>query len=64
MAEGKVDDQLEGAIVHTAKQLGYDNIKELQFEVIQKVFTGHNVFAVLLTGFGKSSMLWVPSTCF
>ena len=48
MAAGKVKDEgLEGAIVHAAKKLGY-NIKDLQFDV-QKVVTGHDVFAVAIT---------------
>jgi len=36
-----VGDQLQGAIVHTVKEMGYNNVKEIQFEVIQKVITGN-----------------------
>ena len=55
MAEDEFEsEKLKSAIVRAAQQLGYGNVKELQFEVIQKVMTGHNVFAVLPTGFGKS----------
>jgi len=40
-----VEGQLQGAIVHAVKQIGYNNVKEIQFEVIQKVITGNkNVF--------------------
>ena len=38
--------------VHVAKKLGY-NVKELQFDVVQKIVLVHDVFAVLSTGFGK-----------
>lgn len=47
-------DELERTIVRAAKQLGYSSIKELQLEVIKKIIIGHDVFAVLPTGFGKS----------
>ena len=54
MAAGEVKDEgLEGVTVHAVKKLGY-NIKELQFDIVQKVVTGYNIFAVLPTGFGKS----------
>jgi len=36
-----VEGQLQRAIVRTAKQIGYDNVKELQFKVIQEVITGN-----------------------
>jgi len=34
-----VEGQLQGAIVCTVKWIGYNNVKEVQFEVIQKVIT-------------------------
>jgi len=41
-----VEGQLQGAIVRAIKWIGYNNVKELQFEVIRKVITGNkNVFA-------------------
>jgi len=49
-----VEGQIEGAIFRAAKRIGYDSVKELQLEVIQKVITGNDIFAVLPTGFGKS----------
>ena len=63
MAEGKVEGEQLRYIVRAANQLRYNNIKELQFEVIRKVITGYDVFAVLPTGFGKS-LLRMPSACF
>jgi len=36
-----VEDQLQGAIVCAVKQIGYNNVKELQFKVIQKIITGN-----------------------
>jgi len=37
-----VEGQLQGAIVRAVKRIGYDNAKEVQFKVIQKVITGNN----------------------
>jgi len=37
-----VEGQLQSIVIHTAKRIGYDNVKELQFEVINKVITGNN----------------------
>ena len=40
-----VKGQIQGAIFPTAKQIGHDKVKELKFEVIQKVITGNkNMF--------------------
>jgi len=53
-----VEGQLQGAIVHTVKQIGYDNVKEIQFEVVQKVITDDkNVFMwfIMLVPFTISS---------
>jgi len=36
-----VKGQLQGAIVCAVKRIGYNNVKELQFEVIPKVITGN-----------------------
>ena len=50
-------DELERTILRAAKQLGYSSIKELQLEVIKKIIIGHDVFAVLPTGFILSSQV-------
>jgi len=34
--------------------LGYVSVKGLQYKVILEVLNGHDVFAVLPTGFGKN----------
>lgn len=44
--------EIQRAIKRAGMQLGYDIIKELQIKVMQEVVTGHDVFAVLPTGFG------------
>jgi len=36
-----------------AHNLGYVSVKGLQYKVISEVLNGHDVFAVLPTGFGK-----------
>jgi len=41
---------VEGA----AKRLGYSSLKSLQVEVIISFATGHDVFTILPTGYGKS----------
>jgi len=52
-----VEGQLQGAIVHIVKQIGYCNVKKLQFEVIPKVIIGN-----------KNAFMWfvmpVPSPKF
>lgn len=47
-------ERFEDAIAKTLKLLGYDRIKYLQSKVIWEVIKGHDVFAVLPTGFRKS----------
>ncbi len=42
------------AAEEAAKRLGYSTLKELQLRVVLSVATGHDVFAVLPTGYGKS----------
>ncbi len=42
------------AAEEAAKRLGYSTLKELQLKVVLSVVTGHDVFAVLPTGYGKS----------
>ena len=58
MAEDTRDDFLlefmKHAIDKAGKSVGYNEAKELQWKVIAEVASGHDVFAVLPTGFGKS----------
>ncbi len=42
------------AAEEAAKRLGYSTLKELELNVVLSVATGHDVFAVLPTGYGKS----------
>ena len=49
----------EMIIEEAAMKLGYE-LKDEQKTVISSVVAGHDVFAILLTGFGKS-MLSVPA---
>ena len=37
-----------------AKRLGYSGLKTLQEEVVVSFIAGHDVFAILPTGYGKS----------
>lgn len=52
------DDFMSGFIKHVidkaAENLGYTQVKELQWKVITEIVNGRDVFAVLPTGFGKS----------
>ena len=43
-----------------AMELGYTESKHAQYEVIQRFLQGHDVFGVLLTGFGEL-LLWLAS---
>ena len=36
------------------RKLGYQNIKDHQLEVVSGIIKGHDVFALLPTGYGKS----------
>ena len=38
----------------SARQLGYEKLKDLQLEVIIGIVSGRDVFAILPTGYGKS----------
>jgi ATP-dependent DNA helicase RecQ len=40
--------------IFAAKCLGYDQLRDLQLEVILKFVSGKDVFAILPTGYGKS----------
>ena len=42
------------AAMQSAQALGYSELKEKQVEVVEKFLTGHDVFGVLPTGYGKS----------
>ena len=48
----------ENPIVSAAKsaagRLGYESLRDLQLEVIIGVVSGHDVFGILPTGYGKS----------
>ena len=54
MAEEVSKQDITEAAIASARQLGYEGLKELQVEVIVGVLTGRDVFAVLPTGYGKS----------
>jgi len=45
---------IKRAIDEVAQNLGYVSVKELQYKVISEVLNGHDVFAILPTGFGKN----------
>lgn len=42
------------AALRSAQALGYNQLREKQVEVIVKFLSGHDVFGVLPTGYGKS----------
>ncbi|XP_065892414.1 uncharacterized protein [Dysidea avara] len=48
------DGVIKIAVDKAAKHLGYNEVKDLQMKVISEVLSGHDVFAVLPTGYGKS----------
>jgi len=48
------EDFIKRAIDEAAQNLGYVSVKGLQYKIISEVLNGHDVFAVLPTGFGKS----------
>ena len=48
------DGVIKNAVDKAAKHLSYNKVKDLQMKVISKVLSGHDVFAVLPTGYGKS----------
>ena len=45
---------VEASASFAAKELGYDQLKELQMRVIKPFVAGKDVFAVLPTGYEKS----------
>ena len=45
---------VEAAAAAAAKQLGHGALKDLLLEVIKGITTGRDVFALLLTRYGKS----------
>ena len=48
------DATIQTAATNAVQQLGYTSIKEEQLKVVAAIIRGHDVFAVLPTGFGKS----------
>ncbi len=48
------DSFVEAVAVQEAQKLGYPSLKLLQVKVITSLVAGHDVFAVLPTGYGKS----------
>ena len=46
--------QVRDAATVAVRQLGYEEMKRKQLEVVSGVLNGQDVFAVLPTGFGKS----------
>ena len=47
-------DKIISAARLSAQQLGYSSLKELQVKVVSSFVEGNDVFAVLLTGYGKT----------
>ena len=55
MADGVFSTEfIKGVIDRVVKNLGYNEVKELQFKVMLEILNGRDVFAVLPTGYGKS----------
>ena len=48
------ESDIKAAATHAAQKLGYRALKDQQLEVIVGFVSGHDVFGVLPTGFGKS----------
>jgi len=48
------EDFIKRAIDKAAQHVGYVSVKRHQYKVILEVLNGHDVFAILPTGFGKS----------
>ena len=48
------DDEILSAATLVAQQLGYREMKAEQLQVVTYVLKGHDVFAILPTGFGKT----------
>ena len=42
------------AALNSAQHLGYKQLKDLQMQVVVEFVKGHDVFALLPTGYGKS----------
>ena len=45
---------VEVAALESARQLGYQSLKDLQLKIVAGVINGRDVFGVLPTGYGKS----------
>jgi len=51
VSEDFIEHAIDKAAIHN---LGYVSVKGLQYKVISEALNGHDVFAALPTGFGKS----------
>ncbi len=48
------EDEIKTAAVRAARRLGYPSLRNHQLEVIVRYVQGHDVFAILPTGYGKT----------
>ena len=54
MARTVTEKCIVDAAASTARTLGYEKMKDHQLQVVTGILKGHDVFAVLPTGYGKS----------
>ena len=52
--EGGLHSQAKGAIKASVRVLGYENVRQDQFDVVLKFLEGNDMFVSLPTGGGKS----------
>ena len=58
------DQRVLYAVTEAIQRLGYSTMKPEQLQVVSGIVSGRDVFAVLLTGFGKSLCYTCPATVF